>query len=389
MGSKPNWARGAGALGEALFRYGMSKERQKFLEEERRKREQAQMAYGDQIFERQKAMAEMGAALEQARYERDNPLVFPEGVQMPFGTNMPADIRMREAGSRLALQKAMAPAPVKPKSTVTVTGKYDKMPYEVTPLQALQYNNPDPEPDPEDSPEAIIVPTVLGDYVTDKEGLAALHNQLIDNGMAPGEDGIWSFKPEAPKEPKVQQKDTTTQADRLFGGIAYKTGTDSEGKFEVPFPRPGDLYEPDPGFPLQGEMASVYDDYVNMSGLPATSATAKKAMEDVLAQYDMGLADKISMAMRGEGLEGVHIDKKGRYRQERGGPWVKDPVLEAAEVFGRAIEAAVRDGVLEIEFNTITKAAKDAKIPMDRVFELWESPEARKMWQAYVTTKDM
>ena len=187
MGNKPNWGRGLSALGRSMMDYASAKDRQGFMEKERRLQEQARLT-------QMKELREMMAAQEQARYERDNPLVFPGGVDMPFGTNMPADIRMREAGQRLSLQKAMAP---ETSDRMMVTGN-DGRQYPVTPFQAYNIDNPPP---PKPGAELFPFTDPLGvTTMLDPAKRSIEIKRWYDMGVSLGPDGTWSDRPEKPSE---------------------------------------------------------------------------------------------------------------------------------------------------------------------------------------------
>ena len=150
MGTKPNWGRGIGmglsALGRGMFASGMQKRRQDFMSEERRLREAQRKLEAQLRSDQTDARQQTAIDAEQARYERDNPLSFPGGIDMPFGTNMPSDMRLSEEIKRFHVDKLRNPPPADPKSTVTVTGG-DGMPYELTQHQAYKTTLPDEESD--------------------------------------------------------------------------------------------------------------------------------------------------------------------------------------------------------------------------------------------------
>jgi len=397
MGNKPNWGRGAAALGQVLMQYAYAKDRQKFMEDQRKERDAemlGRMAEQDKLFTaRQIAAEERGAARWLEQEDERNPVLFPEGFQLPGGVGeMPgAGRRLGTLSDMANLQKSLNPVGTGLREYALPNGGPT---LNLTDAQlAAQWRKDNPPPDKAVAP-TITVPTVYGDYQVTSDRVSDLHNQLLDNGLKPNEAGVWAPMPKEPKEEKPPTyKDTTTQSKRLFGDMKSSIGTDKDGKYEVKFPQAGDIYDPaSMPFDLLGDISAAYDDSVNVSGLPPTTGTGRKARDAVLSQYDIGLSESILAAMSG-GIDDFIYDprKSGDdkpYKDDRGF-WKHEKRLGAAAIFGKAISSAVKDGVTKIEYDTIVKAAKDADLSMDRVFELWEDEDVRKKWEAYSAIGDM
>ena len=178
-------------------------------------------------------------------------------------------------------------------------------------------------------------------------------------------------------------RDTTPQSRRMFGGNKSSVGTDRAGnKYEAMFPIPGTIYDPaDMPFDLQSEMSAAYDDSVNVSGLPFTAQTGRLARDAVLAQYDQGLAQAIGSAMeRGIGKY-IPDPIQGDYHEPKT-LW-KDPRMSAVEIFGKAIKPALADGEIStIEHKTIKESAKSAGISIDELLAAWDDKDLRDQWWA-------
>ena len=184
MGTKPNWGGAASALGNALFQYGMAKDRQKFTEQERRAREQAilerQMKIRELINADRIAAEERAAQAAAEELDRTNPYYLPPGAMLPDGTPaFGAGMRLSEVADRARIKSMLTPEETAPTYSYQIPGgplvegltgaqrmtqhRYDNpnqdsgsnlVPftdeqgntYMLTPYQAYRANNQEPDP---------------------------------------------------------------------------------------------------------------------------------------------------------------------------------------------------------------------------------------------------
>jgi len=314
MATKPNWGAGASSIGRAMMQYGQTKDRQNFIEEERRLREAQQILLAEMRNEEYAKRQQAGFQHQEDIRNEDNPLAFPGGFDMPFGTNMPSDMRINEQNDRLGIELRQAQLAklqnptIKPPTTMNVMGE-DGREYPVTPFQALNYNN---QTGPE-TPEMHQFTNPYGDtYGIKPENLGVEIGRAKTQGWIPGPDGGWVEDPDTPDRVTKRQADhySKTQADK--------------------------------------EAARRFDEY----------------SQDLVPLFG---DDKYMGAWE--------PNNDGTYTKKEGGPgpdWMyKDQTRSLSSVLAEGLAPKLKDGIDKVEYGIFKKIAKDRGVPMGDLFSEW------------------
>ena len=300
MGTKPNWGRGIGAglssLGQDMFRYGVAQDRQKFMEEERRLREEQ---YADRMAtaasdrnaewdRRTGIMAEQQAARDEE--DRIANLFLPDGATMPDGTPMMgAGQSNDDMLMRLRINSMLNPAQPEPKSTVTVMGG-DGNPYELSQYQAYQASIPG-DPDSGGIGTMMFQPP-FGDEYPIRENMFRAEVERWD-GYDLTPEG-WMKKEGSPDKEKAQKPDTQWHATDIVEGALGKPHTYNVGNRKNPEPETvfsgGDAVNANflnANPQLYNSTMSAVADSARAGGI--TSDTAVNALIDVLDRDSLGV----------------------------------------------------------------------------------------------------